>query len=392
MTLVIPRSKKHIILPDFSQAAIRVGESVNGICSASEIDEQKITRRSLAPVQCATPKTHVYFANDVNQWVPLPAWGNFFIDIGSRVAFSKTGQNRLVVGLAVPTRTCAAALAALGVVRARAVNPNKIIFKDKFEQLCKLRKGTRVFFSNSPDSNEWSSAIYDGICNDYEQPRIRIRVKPKEVRNKKQVPDTIYLIRKEDLYKVRLAAGAAERIDPQGKFDRPIVIKEFLDGCIGGADALKLSTTTQLDCVILGRNSTLREEITKIPFAYRSAPSSFKEGVLQDVLRVRKFFTIEKQAYRLEVLPVDGHEPPKTAYELVAHVTIFDGAAGFIKWRDYYRNSHWIILLDRTEPRFQEAVYILNQEYIPPVDGEQIQGMPSIPVGVELVAYEESRQ
>lgn len=391
MTLVVPARKQHMSVPDFTTAAIGVGESVNGVCLACE-DEQTITRRSPASVHYATPKTHVYFANDVSDWVPLPAWGNFFIDIGSRVAFSKTGQNRLVVGLAVPTRTCAAALAALGVVRARAVNPNKIIFKDKFEQLGRLRRGTRVFYRNSPDSNEWLSANYDGICNDYEQPRIRIRVKPKEVRKKNQDPDTIYLIRKEDLYKVRLAAGGAERIDTQGKFARPIVIKEFLDGCIGGANALDFSTTTQLDCVIIGRISTLREEITKIPFAYRSAPSSLKEGVLQDVLRVRKFFTSEDQAYRLEILPVDGHEPPKTADGLVPHVTIFDGATGFIKWRDYYRNSHWIILLDRTEPRFQEAVYILNQEYIPPVDGEKIQGMPSIPLGVELVAYQESHQ
>lgn len=380
-----------MFVPDFLQAAIRVSESVNGVCSACE-DEQTITRRSPAPIQCATPKTHVYFANDVNNWVPLPAWGNFFIDIGSRVASSKTGQNRLVVGLAVPTRTCAAALAALGVVSARAVNPNKIIFKDKFEQLCRLRRGTRVFYRNNLDSNEWSSAIYDGICNDYEQPRIRIRVKLKELRNKKQDPDTIYLIRKEDLYKVRLASGGAERIDTQGKFARPIVIKEFLDGCIGEADSLSFSTKTQLDCVILGRISALREEITKIPFAYRSAPSSLKEEFLQDVLRVRKFFISENQAYRLEILPVDGHEPPKTMDGLVPHVTIFDGATSFIKWRDYYRNSHWIILLDRTETRFQESVYILNQEYIDPVDGEKIQGMPSIPIGVELVAYQESYQ
>lgn len=391
MTLASKSINNYINLPYFSQAAIRVGESVNGVCSACK-DEQKITKRSPAPIQCATPNTHLYFANDVNHWVPLPAWGNFFIDIGSCVASSKTGQNRLVVGLAVPTRTCAAALAALGVVCARAVNPNKIIFTDKFEQLCRLKRGTRVFYRNSPDSNEWLSAIYDGICNDYEQPRIRIRVKPKEVKKKKQqAPDTIYLIRKEDLYKLRLASGKAERIDTQGKFDRPIVIKEFLDGFIGGAEALNLSTTTQLDCVIIGRISTLREEITKIPFAYPSASSSLKEGVLQDVLRVRKFFPGENQPYRLEILPVGGHEPPKTANILVPHVTIFDGATGFIKWRDYYRNSHWIVLLDRTEPRFQEAVYILNQEYIPPVDGEKIQGMPSIPLGVELVAYQESR-
>lgn len=70
-------------------------------------------------VECALTKTDLYFANNFNEWVPLPLWGTFFINLGRYVAESNTGENRLVVGLAVPTRNYASALAALGIVVTR---------------------------------------------------------------------------------------------------------------------------------------------------------------------------------------------------------------------------------------------------------------------------------
>ncbi len=71
-------------------------------------------------------------------------------------------------------------------------------------------------------------------------------------------------------------------------------------------------------------------------------------------------------------------------------MTIFDGAVSFLKWRDYWRKSNWIVLLDKTESRFQEAVDLLNQEYIEKRIGESLnENMFSLPEGIEIIAFNE---
>ena len=376
----------------FNEAKLPACEPVNGFIIASKLNEWAMKKHSHESVLRTDSKTSLYFTKDANKWVPLPAWGNFFIDIGRSVVENGNDQNRLVVALAVPTRTYAAAFAAFGVVFGRAVSSNKIIHEDVFDHLCKLRKGARVFYKKNTNTNEWSSAIYDGVCNDYDQPRIRIRVKQEIKSKKKEEPDTTYLICRKDSYKVRLADEKSKLTLKQRNSSQPIIIKKFLEGCLSEADALKLSTITQLDCVILGRVSNLREESTKIPFACSSNKSSLKEGVLQDILRVQTFFTSEDQPYRSEVLPVTGYKQPRIIDELVPHVTIFDGATGFIKWHDFYRHSHSIILLERTETRFREAVDIINQDYNHRICEGGIKNTAPTPPGVELVIYQKSCQ
>ena len=50
--------------------------------------------------------------------------------------------------------------------------------------------------------------------------------------------------------------------------------------------------------------------------------------------------------------------------ETARPLVVFDGAGGFLKWRDKWAHCNWIVILDRTEPRFTEAVQVVNEKYL----------------------------
>jgi len=327
-------------------------------------------------------ETNLYFANNCDKWIPLPAWGKFFINIGRWVAQAETGKNRLVLGLAIPTRNYAAAFAALGVVLARAnINTARIDSISHFEQLCRLPEGSPV---NYQKNGKRYKGIYLGVNKDYDEPRLRIQVE-----NKSNGGLTDFL-RREECHKIAVASTQYINL-PKKQTGRFIITNnEFLNAYIG-ADTQDFVTRTRLECALIGRVDSLKQEILQVPFAYDSSKPELKKGYLNNVLRVRNFLS-EGEAYRSEVLSSLGNNSPQTINKLIPNVTIFDGATGFIKWRDDWRNSHWIVLLERTESRFQEAVTEINSEYGNHVDGEEIHNIPCVPPGVELVVYQEARQ
>lgn len=333
-------------------------------------------------IQGVFAKTNLCFANNFDQWVPLPAWGTFFINIGRWVAEAETGENRLVLALAIPTRNYAAALTALGVVLARAnITTAKIDINSHFQQLSSLPIGTAV---NYQRNGKTLKGIYQGVEIVNGEQRLRIQTENKINGSLK------YLVCREESPNVKIASSQHINL-PKKQAGRSIVApSEFLHTLIG-ADTQEFAAKTRLECAVIGRVSILQQEIKEVPFAHYSSKSESKIGYLHDVLRVRDFLN-EGEAYRSEVLPAQGNNPPETTNKSIPHVIIFDGATGFIKWRNDWRNSHWIVLLERTEPRFQEAVTEINSEYGNRIDGEEIHNIPSVPPGVELVVYQEARQ
>ncbi|MGJ5676840.1 MAG: hypothetical protein ACR9NN_25095 [Nostochopsis sp.] len=310
----------------------------------------------------------------------MPSWAIFFINVGYWLAQAEIQKNRLVLGLAIPTRNYAAALAALGVVQARANIPiDRINSNIYFEQLCKLPKGTPVVFH---DCKRRYKGIYQGIVETYGERRLRIQIE------NKSSGGLANLVSVKQSHNVVIAHKPNINL-PKKQSGRPIIThNEFLDGVIGKANTSEFTTKTRLDCAVIGRITSLQNEILETSFASFSSPSKFKTGSLQDILRVSNFLS-EGQAYRSEILPSQGSVPPQTTDELVPHVTIFDGANGFIKLRDDWRNTHWIILLERTEPHFKEAVEIINTDYINRHNSEEIPNIITAPSGVEMVVYQE---
>src|SRR4051794_4385542 len=86
----------------------------------------------------------LYYRID-DSWVKMPTWARYFFEAGTAAAAAQVPDTRLVLGLAVPTRSYASALAACGVVVARAAMPIKQFSpSEHFAQVCDLPTGTSV--------------------------------------------------------------------------------------------------------------------------------------------------------------------------------------------------------------------------------------------------------
>ena len=343
------------------------------------------------------PSVNLYFADNSGEWIALPDWGQFFIEIGRWVAQYETEpKNRLVVAVALPTRTFAATLTALGVMLSNAnLIADELDLDRHFKNLCNLPEGTQVFYLES-GLKQWRIARYEGVANDLEQDKKvesdepPINIRSGHTRNGHWDSSMKNYVLKRNARKVRFSSDGFSPIEEE--IGKPHKISQFLMDVLGEENAIKFATETQLDCVLLGNINTLKQEITTIPVSCKEA-HEFEERkeFLQDILRVQNFMSPKNKPYRSEVLKVVGNEPPKTKNGLIPKVAIFDGATRFLKWRNNWQNSHWIVLLDRTESRFDEAVDEINSDYSYRTNDGEIK-MPLAPHGSEIVVYERASQ
>jgi hypothetical protein len=337
-------------------------------------------KQKLNSVVPFSPNTQLYIVNN-QEYLPLPEWGIFFIRLGYFIVESEIVGNRLIIALAIPTRAYAAALTAFGVALARSeLSHTQIENDDYFDQLCNLQKGTPITFL---DKGKKKRAIYEGYEKVCGQRRLRIRLESRESGGLTE------LIPLEKAHNILIKNTPINKLPKKQKGRKIISYSSFFEEIIGKERAINYSINSQLECIIIGRRNLLQSEIKGIPFSCHKKSQS---GFLQDILRVKSFFSTDDQAYRSEVFSVSSRKPPRFSDGKIPFVTIFDGASGFIKWRANWRNSQWIILLDRTENDFQEAVDIINQDYIQKrVEESGSKNLSFIPSGIEAVIYQEAR-
>lgn len=325
-------------------------------------------------------ESKLYFEdNKYKNWLKIPSWGEFFVEFGKKLAQVNQEGERLIVGIAVPTRAYAAALISLGVVLERS-NSSKITLQEHFKSLCELPEGTPITFQEE-------SKIYKGHFLRYEknhgQDGIWIAL---ERRSMRWIPfkwainiEKLSVENPVELNKIALLPDkqSGKRI----KF-----AYDFVTGLIGQKNLQTFFKKTRFDCAILGRANILREELIHTPFSILSE-EKFNRGTLQDILRVRKFMGQEEH-YHTNVFRMDSSKPPRRPTN-DPYITIFDGAIGFLKWRDLWKNSHCVAIFDRTEPSFDNAITTFNQEYIKNrIDTSSIE-INSLPPNCEIMAYKE---
>ena len=327
----------------------------------------------------STTQPRFYF-KDERQWQPLPDWGNFFLELGRYIAEYEDKENRLVVALALPTRNYAAALTALGIVQTKASSA-ELDSKKRFEELCKLPKGTAVYYYYN---GKELKAILEGSEVVQNGERLKVRVQAK-VANKKYGGSLTYWIDETEAFKIKIREKSSHNL-PKNQKGRTVKSQDnsLLSSLIGTQQAKKYSTSSKLECALVGSKSILKQEISKTHLNI-----SQQSGTLQDILEVRSFKTSEGQAYHSDVFSGTMSKSSKTLDDNPPEIVIFDGAKGFNKCRDNWRKSHCIILLDRTELHFQEAVDIINEDYCNRCDDFSLNPFSERPSGVEIIAYQE---
>ena len=163
------------------------------------------------------------------------------------------------------------------------------------------------------------------------------------------------------------------------------------DGLLSGILEKDLITDfighSRLECVIVGNSSRLEEEITNAQFAIIDDRSEAIEGKLREVLRPRQL-VMDKMGFRSDVYSAKTN-PIDTEVEEAPLTAIFEGSTTFLKWRSVWPGANWIVILDRTDYRFEDASSELNRLYASErTDANDMIRMPAAQRGLEYVAFE----
>lgn len=310
---------------------------------------------------------------------PLPEWARFFMSLGQQLAAVPRIDRRLVVGLAIPTRAFACGLLATGITYARA-GTDRPASARQIQFIRKLPPGTPVHV-RTDEGKKLRGVIeefktIDGI--EY----VCIRTARRQVRGFQL-----------DRYASRITVAEGEVSLPETQQTGWTVESpsEFLEACLGTGLAQAYILDSSLEVLITGKLSALRSEICDAPFFYE-IPEKLPviEGSLQDLLRVRQFSGANR-SFRVECMASSNSPPEQGIRYLKPPIVAFDGAIAYIKHAFRWPRAHQVVLLDRTERQFSDAVHLLNQTYAYRTDGDPDFRI-TIPNGIEMMVFAEQLQ
>lgn len=349
-----------------------------------------VTRMALIRVSVFSPRYAMLIAdrlhyNKDGNWLPLPSWGRFFIQIGTCMAENTVdGNRRSVLALVLPARAFAAPLLSVGVVLSRSHIPVPQPGIDEyFDLLCSMPRNTRVTYMRS-------GRKHDGILygksriSDVDYVSVMISIK-----------GSLHICHVPRDKCREITVSAVDGGQPPKKLSRGRRVLPsggLLGQVFDAASVLEFVRRSRLECIILGRIGELRHEIVNTPFAIQVASGAFGEGNLQDLIRVRRFAGSD-QCHRSNVVDVSRSGSPFQNDRELPSIVVFDGSRSFLRWRDYWRQSNWILCLDRTESDFGEAVEELNREYTQRRSRLNWSvRTPLAPSRVEVLMYQESAE
>jgi hypothetical protein len=330
-------------------------------------------------VMTAIPPVNLHF-EDSGNWFSLPAWAEYFISIGKQLAKEDHSESRIVTAIVVPTRAFGAAFVSLGMVISDAGRRDQSSETAHFESLFDLPSGTSVIYRPRPDK------ILRGILQEPGEygGKLCVRV---QVHSKAGGALT-HLIEESKALQVQPARHSGRLPKKQGENSR--FANEFVDSLLGEADPVQLGLRSKLVCALIGKKSTLEHEIRQTPLAIHVNGHRHAEGQLQDLLRVNRFVT-GQQSYRSALVPFGSGSPTEDVVGNVEMGVVFDGAMGFLKWGQLWEGRHQVIVLDRTEPYFEDAISAINTRFSQHrIGGDVPLPEGDAPPGGEVIAFREA--
>jgi hypothetical protein len=316
---------------------------------------------------------------DGEHWLPLPAWGRFLTGLGvSAVDVSHTQRSR-IIAVSVPTRSYASAFLGVGVILGsigRDSAPGRHVECAEF--LRSLPIGTPIWLRRH---NKRLKAIYEGHVTYEGVPRFGIRVDNA----------TTQYMRTEDCEGIELREAEDSAL-PGHQNGLPIDKGErFLSHILSEQDASSLVNHTRDDCVFVASVAGLHAELCGAFLGVHTRRGAIAAGCFQDIIRVRRF-SRRGEGCRSDAFAV-GHQPQRVARGPVqGKAVIFDGALGYLRWRDHWVASSRIVVLDRTDRNWPDAVEVLNRDYVERRCSDRLAlEIPEVPGTIEIMAYEVPR-
>lgn len=321
---------------------------------------------------------------DSGEWHSLPEWAEYFISVGKQLATADNSESRIVTAIVVPTRAYCAAFVSLGMVVSDAALRDPSSATAHFENLFDLPAGTPVILRQSPRK------VLKGVLQGPEEYNGKLYVRVQvQSRDDRMGGGLTHLIGESQALQVQPAKHSGKLPKKQGARNKRFA-NGFVDSLLGEADPVQLGVRSKLVCAIVGKKNSLEHEIRHTPLALHANGDCRVEGQLQDVLRIDRFVSGE-QSYRSALVPVGSGPPSGEVTSKVEMGVVFDGAAGFLKWGALWPDQHQIIILDRTELYFDDAITAINSRFSQNrADAEPHLPASVTPPGGEVLAFREA--
>lgn len=293
---------------------------------------------------------------DHDQLITLPDWCQFFIQIGLRLA-QVSSNSRVMMVVCVPTRAFAAAFSGIGIIGNLTTSNNP--FGNHVKMLENLKDGTPVFVH---EKERKIKGLFRGI-KDLGDGNKRIGVEVSAAGPRKNGAIVNYYLADQATKIVpveKIAASIANKSHTPRTLEL-IRNREFIKGVLTDQILWELATISRVDFLLVGLASILNIELKETTFAINKGDFT-AEGNLQDILRTRRF-SGQNDTFRSDIVSPDKQYSLDSTDIIQPRIVIFDGAQGFLKSRITWPNTNWLVILDRTEPLFSEAISLVNEIY-----------------------------
>ena len=325
---------------------------------------------------------------DLNRWTDVPKWSEHFINIGEELALEGfESSSRVTTAIVVPSRGYCAALIGFGMIIGDTIIRDSPSKEAHFNKLLGLDPGTPV------DYHETDKKIRSGVICHPEKRKDDYYIKFQITEPSKKGSGIFYMIGKERAF--QLFPSTHSVVLPKRRIVREKRLhNEFVSNLLPGCDLINFDVQSKFVCAIVGKKNLLEQEIVNTPFAV-AVDGGFAAGILQDVLRVNSFAN-GAQSNRSMLIPTGlRRQPSINMVEQVEMSVIFDGASAFLKWGALCPNRHRIIILDRTELYFNDAIHDINsvfsQNRINIENSVPFSALTPLP-GTEIIAFREEIQ
>lgn len=323
------------------------------------------------------PRLHYLLSDNTSEL--LPEWAYFFMQLGYQLASIPNDSYRVVAALAIPTRVFSCSLVTSGIVFARA-GRSASLDAAQLQYIRNLKPNTHVHVRM--DDNRKHRGVFQEVKKIQGQERIIIRTGRNEMRyfSLEEFASRITVSDRDvSLPKYQQSGHSIEAPD------------KFLQCCIGETLAQQHILDSSFEALLVGRKSFLDPELCDTLFICKTSNKfAGAKGCLQEILRVRQFSGANK-SYRTQYISPANITPEKEIGTQIPPIVVFDGANAYIKLGHKWQSAHQVVLLDRTERQFGDAIELLNQNYTYRLEGGFKFPM-SIPDGIEMTVYRDSVQ
>lgn len=309
-----------------------------------------------------------------NGYRSLPEWALFFLELGKILSTLEIDSHRYTIALALPTRSYATALIGAGIACSRIFLKSDEI-SDHIETIYSLPEDTSLkYYDNGKVKKALKKDLveYNGIrlLGIQIEDHTTIYLRPENV-NKVEIADVDYnhLPNKQGGYSVALPSKLAYAI-LQGR-------------------SYEFFYRSRIEGFLVGSRNTLKEEASLTLSITQHGEEKYGTGSLTDLFRVKGFVPNNVGHRFLLTSPSSSSNTIIEALQQVpAHCpVIFDGAIGFLKWKEMFADQDWIVILDQTDLHFPNAVSQLNQDYSRRSESGRNIEFPQLPNGIEATFF-----